>query len=120
MAGLFKPPCARQVEGLPFEGDSGQHPVEGTLSVGGDEYHTISKIVSIPCLANEPLTLRKIRLNEAVSELLSYSIRVALWGVNCVLHLLLSPQGYGVRQFIRGLPPSRREPPISDPMLTPA
>ena len=93
MAGLFKPPCARHVEDLPFEGDSGQHPIEGTLSVGGDEYHTIPKIVSIPYFAYELLTLGNIRLNEAVSELLSYSVRVALWGVNSVLHLLLSPQG---------------------------
>ena len=87
MAGLFKPPCARHVEDLPFEGDSGQHPVEGTLPVGGDEHHTIPKIVPIPYFGLELLTLRKIRLNEAVSELLSYSIRVALWRVNGVLHL---------------------------------
>jgi hypothetical protein len=93
MAGQFKPPRARQVEDLPFEGDSGQHPVEGTLSVGGDEYHTIPKVVSIPYFVYELLTYRKIRFNEAVSELLSYSIRVALWGVNSVHHLLLSPRG---------------------------
>ena len=86
MAGLFKSPCARHIEDLSFEGDSGQHPVEGTLSVGGDEYHTIPKIVSIPGFANQLLTLRKIRLNEAVSELLSYPIRLALWGVYGVLH----------------------------------
>ena len=77
----------------PLKGIAASNPVEGTLSVGGDEYHTIPKIVSIPYFAYELLTLRNIRLNEAVSELLSYSIRVALWGVNSVLHLFLPPQG---------------------------
>ena len=93
MAGLFKPPCASHVERLTLEGDSGQHPVKRTLAVGGDKHHAIVQIVSIPRFSYEFLTMRKVRINEAVSERISYSIRVAIRGVNGVLHLPVSPRG---------------------------
>ena len=43
----------------PLKGTGGQHPVEGTLSVGGDEYDTIPEIVSIPYFAYELHYLEK-------------------------------------------------------------
>ena len=91
MAGLFKPPCARHVENLPFERDSSQYPVESALAVGGDQHKAISEVVSVPHFFYELLTYRKVRLGEAVSELLPYSVSVALWGVDsshhsCFLH----------------------------------